>query len=359
MGLKRFELSQFRNITSAILEPDQGLNLITGENAAGKTSLLESIFYISYGRSFRSSQAKHLISHDTDYFRVLCRLDDETTQIGLERNVSTQTIRVNHSSISRISELSTLLPVLALHPDSHQLISAGPEHRRQFLDWGVFHVEHHFLTSWQKYRKALSQRNAALKQRLSDELCSLWDKELVEHALMIESLRFQYLQQIIEITSELAASLFPLHEIELGFKRGWSADIDFASYLKQSLQRDKDKGYTQAGPHRADIKITVNGQSAQTSISRGQQKKLVCLLKIAQLSIFSDSSKRRCILLFDDLPAELDDDNQDKIMSILSGLNIQLFITAIQAEQINCQYWDNYKVFHVEHGKVTEQVLAD
>ncbi len=354
MGLHSLEINTFRNLHSVSIQPDAGLNLITGDNAAGKTSLLEAIFYLSYGRSFRSSQTRHLISYEEDYFRLICNLDDNITRIGLERSLQEQKVRVNRQSINRISELSTLLPVLVLHPDSHQLITSGPENRRQFMDWGVFHVEHQFIISWKKYRKALSQRNAALRMQQSDKLCSLWDIELIEHALFIEKYRLNYLNQINEIIETLSATLFPEHIIELTYKRGWPIESDFQDYLKDSLYKDREKGFTQSGPHRADIKITVNGKPAQSSISRGQQKKLVCLLKIAQLTLFSEQSERNCVLLFDDLPAELDEDNQNKIMSILSGLNIQLFITAIQAEQINCDYWEKHKVFHVEHGSVLE-----
>jgi len=354
MGLNRLDIKNFRNLQSVKVSADAGLNLIIGENAAGKTSLLESIFYLSYGRSFRNSLAKHLISHEKDYFRLLCDLDDNVTHIGLERSLKDQTIRVNRQTIKRLSQLSTLLPILVLHPDSHQLISAGPEHRRQFLDWGVFHVEHQFIHAWKKYKKALSQRNAALRLQQSDSLCSMWNLELVENAQIIETYRVNYLQKINSLVVELSAALFPEHKIQLLYKRGWPKESDYKIHLIESLQKDRDKGYTQSGPHRADIKITIDGLSAQTSISRGQQKKLVCLLKIAQLTLFSQISQRRCILLFDDLPAELDNDNQNKIMSILSQLDIQLFITAIKADQIDCQYWDSHKVFHVEHGCVSE-----
>ena len=355
MGLKSLQVLGFRNLKQVHLEPDTDLNIIIGANAAGKTSLLESIFYLSYGRSFRNSQAKDLISYDHDFFRLISELDTATTRIGIERSLKDQTIRVNRQAITRISELSTLLPILVLHPDSHQLISSGPENRRQFMDWGVFHVEHNFIHSWKSYKKALSQRNASLRLRQSDKLCMLWNNELIEHALIIEKSRNDYLNKIIDIVSTLSVDLFPDHNIILEHKRGWPEDISFKDHLSNNLEKDKDKGYTQSGPHRADIRITVDGKSAQSSISRGQQKKLVSLLKIAQLTLFSKLSKQKCVLLFDDLPAELDDDNQNRIMTILSKLNIQLFITAIEDNLVDYKSWNSYKVFHVEHGEVKEK----
>ena len=151
MGLNSLEILHFRNLDSVCLQPDAHLNLITGLNAAGKTSLLEAIFYLSYGRSFRSSQIKDLLQHEADYFRLICKLDQPEYQIGLERSLKEQTIRVNRQPVLRISELSSLLPVLVLHPDSHQLISSGPDHRRQFMDWGVFHMEHLCKRSWKSF----------------------------------------------------------------------------------------------------------------------------------------------------------------------------------------------------------------
>jgi len=355
MGLISLDIKHFRNLSSVDITPSTGLNLVIGKNGAGKTNLLEAIFYLSYGRSFQRLHAKHLILHQQDYFRLLCKLDDNSSHIGLERSIKTQSIRVNYESISKISELSTLLPVLILHPDSHQLISSGPENRRQFMDWGVFHVEHSFIDVWKNYKKALSQRNAALRMQQSDKLCSLWNKELIEYALRIEKFRLNYLENLSDILLVFSKVLFPEQEIGLVYKRGWSNDIAFEKYLLNNLQKDRERGFTQSGPHRADIQITVDGLPAQTSISRGQQKKLVSLLKIGQLSLFNQLTKRRCILLYDDLPAELDESNQNKIMSILSTLDIQIFVSAIKAEEVNCFNWDSYTVFHVEHGAVIQE----
>lgn len=362
MSLQRLEISHFRNLHSATLELDEGLNIITGENAAGKTSLLEAIFYLSYGRSFRSTNSRQLIQIAQPWFRLIAQLQhphtDQQHRIGIERQPDQQLIRVNKQPLKRMSELASLLPVLVLHPDSHQLISAGPEFRRQFMDWGVFHVEHQFINHWKSYKTALSQRNAALRSAQPARLCNLWNNELVSSAQQIEQQRLLYLQKLEPVIELLSAQLFPGYVIELQYKRGWPADIEFDEYLQRNLEKDREKGFTQSGPHRADIRILVNSLSAQTSISRGQQKALVALLKIAQLSVFSQSSDTPCILLYDDLPAELDQANQNKIMQILAGLNIQLVISAIEAHQIDCSGWSRYKVFHVEHGEISLQTAV-
>jgi DNA replication and repair protein RecF len=359
MSLTSLDIKQFRNLDHVVIQPDPCLNIITGLNAAGKTSLLESIFYLSYGRSFRSSHTKDLIMFDQEYFRLVTNVENNGKEslLGIQKSSQQQTIRINKQNISKITELSTLLPVIALHPDSHQLISAGPENRRQYMDWGVFHVEHYFYQVWKDFRKALSQRNAALRNKQSDKLCCLWNPLLIENAEIIEKMRCQYLDNLNIFLALNAEKLFPENIITLEYKRGWSDDINYQAYLETSLTKDKDKGFTQSGPHRADIKIKLDGKSAQTSISRGQQKKLVALLKLAQLEFFIQSSNKTCVLIYDDLPAELDKENRKILMDMLSKMNVQLFVSAIEASQLDIESWSSVKMFHVEHGAVLEKSL--
>lgn len=138
MSLTSLEIHHFRNLHQVNFEPDAGLNIISGVNAAGKTSFLESLFYLSYGRSFRSSQTRDLIMYDQDYFRLIAKVNNGQNEsiIGVQKSTREQTIRVDKQDITKISDLAALFPVIALHPDSHQLISAGPEYRRQYIDWG-------------------------------------------------------------------------------------------------------------------------------------------------------------------------------------------------------------------------------
>ncbi|MDH5767145.1 MAG: DNA replication/repair protein RecF, partial [Gammaproteobacteria bacterium] len=323
--------------------------------AAGKTSLLESIFYLSFGRSFRQGQYRDLIMHNQDHFRLFSRLHHslQAYTVGIQRSTRDQLIRINQQTVSRLSDLSALLPVIAIHPDSHQLISSGPENRRHFMDWGVFHVEHCFLQVWKDYKTALSQRNAALRSRQDDRMCNLWNIALVENAEQIDKYRTAYLDQLNKKISKITQLIFPDSQIQLEYKKGWSGEVGYADALELNLSKDRDKGYTQSGPHRSDIKIKLDNQSAQTSISRGQQKKLVTLLRLAQLDLYVEHAKRPCILLFDDLPAELDVNSQHALMNILASMKVQLFVTAIDAEQLDYSAFTSAKLFHVEHGVIS------
>jgi len=357
MSLTSLEIKQFRNLDHVVIQPDSALNIITGVNAAGKTSLLESIFYLSYGRSFRSSHTKDLIMYDQDYFRLVSNIlyDEKESLLGIQKSSQQQTIRINKQNINKIAELSSLLPVIALHPDSHQLISAGPEHRRQYMDWGVFHVEHSFIRVWKDFKKALSQRNAALRRNQPDSMCCLWNQPLVENAESIEKMRCMYLDKLNQSLLNNAEKIFPQNKVTLEYKRGWTDEVNYQTYLENNLIKDKEKGFTQSGPHRADIKIKLDNKSAQTSISRGQQKKLVALLKLAQLELFIQSSNKTCVLIYDDLPAELDKENRKILMDMLSKMNVQLFVSAIEAKQLDIEAWQSAKMFHVEHGSVLER----
>jgi DNA replication and repair protein RecF len=185
-------------------------------------------------------------------------------------------------------------------------------------------------------------------------MCRLWDETLIDSANQIDELRRQYLCQLNQHIEQLSQQLFPHNCISLDYKAGWTGEATYQDCLASQFIKDREKGFTQAGPHRADIRIRLDDKSAQTAISRGQQKKLVALLKLAQLALFARSSDKTCVLLYDDLPAELDADNRQKLMSILSAMNVQVFVSAIELSQIDTSAWDSVTVFHVEHGGVEE-----
>lgn len=359
MRLAQFSINQFRNLLDVQFDASSGVNLITGQNASGKTSLLEAIYYLSHIRSFRTQHVSDLINHQHKYFELVARLHHQNEQripVGIRRSRQKLVARMNQQDIRRVADIAASFPVLAIHPDSYRLITAGPGERRQFIDWGVFHVEHDFFDAWQRYRRALKQRNSAIRAGQQRRLCRMWDNELVTMAEHIHRLRTSYMAELQPVLNRLIKEFFPGKEIQCEYGRGWSEESDLADLLEQRLTQDMKRGYTSVGPQRADLKISVAGQSAQTGISRGQQKMLVALLRLGQAMQFSDKNNRPCVLLYDDLPSELDEENRARIMHILRGMRIQLFITAIEPEQLDLSAWKYKKMFHVEHGKLSELV---
>ncbi len=356
MQLSQLRICDFRNLVDVVLEPCAGVNLISGQNASGKTSLLEAIYYLSHLRSFRTPYLSDLINHDARRLQLVARTLDQhnkTIPIGIERSKEVLQVRANHKSVQRVADITALFPVLAIHPDSYRLITGSPTERRAYLDWGVFHVEHGFFEAWQRYKKALAQRNAALRAGQKRAACQLWDKELDQAANHIHARRSHYMQQLQPFLKELIAQFFPGQRVDLEYKRGWTNDRTLHEVLEQTFDRDQKRGQTQVGPHRADLVIQVDRKSAQTGISRGQQKTLVALLKLGQVQHFTQTGARHCILLYDDLAAELDSQHRSKILSVLREMPVQLFLTAIEQEQVDLGQWDEQRMFHVEQGRLT------
>jgi len=357
MRLSQLQIRNFRNLVQVDLEPGAGINLITGSNASGKTSLLEAIYYISHLRSFRTPYLADLINHNMRRLQLFARVtsNGHETPVGIRRSRDQLEVRADQRPLKRVADLAALIPVLAIHPDSYKLLTGSPSQRRQFIDWGVFHVEHGFYDAWQRYRKALSQRNAALKSNQKIAYCTVWDHQLDSAASHIDRLREVYISELQPVMLDLVTIFFPQQTVSIEYRRGWKAGMPFSEALNASLERDRRRGFTTVGPHHAELVILVNGKSAQTSISRGQQKLMVALLRLSQVQRFIESSDRRCVLLYDDLPAELDSHNRHKVLEVLENLPIQIFLTAIDRVDVNLPSGRLCQLFHVEHGCVYQQ----
>jgi DNA replication and repair protein RecF len=355
MRLTQLNITNFRNIENAELIPAKGVNLIIGNNASGKTSVLEAIYYLSHVRSFRTQHVTDLIQRQNPYLQLVANIEtieDKTIPLGIRRSRNKSQIRVNKQPVKRVSDIAAQFPVLAIHPDSYKLITGSASQRRQYLDWGVFHVEHGFFQAWQRFKKALAQRNASLKSKQKFEMCQLWNQEINNTAHYIDQLRQQYFDKLSPYFKSLTKQFFAGDVIDIEYKRGWASDKQLIELLEENLQKERLRGYTITGPQRAEITIKVNNQSAQTCISRGQQKTLVALMRLAQAMQFTEATKKPCVLLYDDLAAELDEKHRNQILAVLSTMNIQLFLTAIEQQQINLSAWPVKKMFHVEHGKL-------
>jgi len=355
MLLKQLQIKDFRNLQDTQLSPNRGVNLIIGENASGKTSILEAIYYLSHVRSFRTQYVTDLILRDSSYLQLVATIetsDNNLIPFGIRRSRNKSEIRVNKHPLKKVSDIAAQFPVLAIHPDSYKLITGSPAQRRQYIDWGVFHVEHGFFQAWQRFKKALLQRNAALKAKQAIDICQLWNNEITTTAEHIDHLRSQYFIKLVPFFEILTKQFFPDDSVTIEYKRGWPSDKNLLDILAADLHKERMKGYTYYGPHRAEVSIKVNGQSAQTCISRGQQKTLVALMRLAQAMQFSQVTDKSCVLLYDDLAAELDSNHRSMILSVLSSMNIQLFLTAIEKQQIDLSGWSDNSVFHVEHGVI-------
>lgn len=353
MALEKLVINQFRNLEPMELHPSSSLNIIYGNNASGKTSLLEAIHYLSTARSFRTPNIADIIQHDSDYL-LLSGLANKI-QMGIKRSKKECLMKCNGQVVDRVSDLAKHLPLQVIHPESHHLVSGGPKVRRQFIDWGVFHVEQGFYDVWSRYQKALKQKNSALKQRMYS-IYHAWDEELSRMALKLNVMREAYIREFLALLPEFTQAIVGHHSIEMVYQPGWDTEHNLFQILKNSINKDVQRGFTYFGPHRAELMIKVNGYKAQAEISRGQQKMLVFAMRLAQAKLFGLKSGRVPVVLIDDITAELDQYHQATLMNVLSDMNAQVFITCIEPKQLACDYWKDKKKFHVEHGCVQQVV---
>ena len=244
MQLTQLTIRDFRNLKNVQIEPSPGINLIYGKNASGKTSILESIYYLSHLRSFRTPYLTDIINNEASFLQLFARAENQQKQsipVGIKRSRQKLEVRANQQAIRRVADITSLLPVLAIHPDSYRLITGSPTERRQYLDWGVFHVEHGFFDAWQRYKKALTQRNAALRSGQDKKYCQLWDTELDHSAVIIDQLRHRYFQNLAPYMRQLMAAFFPGQDISVAYKKGWKENETLLESLRQNYDRDKKK----------------------------------------------------------------------------------------------------------------------
>jgi DNA replication and repair protein RecF len=329
MTLRRIQVSDFRCLHSAELEFDPKFTLISGPNASGKTSLLESIYVLGRGRSFRTRRLDNLIRLGADRFVIYGEAGAERrTGLGIEGSALGMRAKMGGDRVASLAELAAVLPVQIIDPEVHRLIEEGPSRRRRFLDWGVFHVEHSFVEKWQQYQQVLKQRNAALKARQPAAAVSAWDVDLVKLGASIHEARGIYVNQLAPVANGIAQRLLGL-QLSMSYRPGWSRDLSLGEALKASWVHDQDAGVTQVGPQRAEIAFRLDGSPVKDRISRGQQKLLASSLLMAQLSLFPDDPRARPTLLLDDPAAELDSDRLLGLIREVAAQSVQLVVTSL------------------------------
>ena len=352
MPLTDLTVGDLRCIHAAELRFGPGVNVIQGANGAGKTTLLEAIFLLGRGRSFRTRVNERLIRYGCSESHVFGRIDRERThQIGLGfKRVpgarSETAVRIDGRAAEGLAELATTFPVQILDPDAHKLIEESAGRRRRWLDWSVFHVEPGFGKAWTRYQRALAQRNAALKTRQS---ATVWDSELVKDGEALTESRRHVVAALQPYWSDASIELTGL-DIQLGFQSGWDRQLSLQESLDQHGARDRERGTTSVGPHRADLSLRYQGKMARDVLSRGQQKLTAVALALSQLAYLKDSVGLLPTVLLDDPSAELDQAHLERFIHRVRALQTQLVVTALERDFSLFGVPEN--VFHVGRGQV-------
>ncbi|MGB2241968.1 MAG: DNA replication/repair protein RecF [Porticoccaceae bacterium] len=356
MFLNSIEISKVRNLVAVSFDCHSKANIIYGANGSGKTSLLEAIFLLGRGKSFKHRDLRLVVNRGQDSLIVSGRVVRPTTntehQLGVMRSVKGGfEARCDGASLSSAGQLASELPIQLVDAHSFSLLEGGPLQRRQFIDWGVFHVEHGFSDLWRRFQKALKQRNQLLRHgRIDEDLLKLWSQELAPLNEMITEQRREYIAQLDGFISPVVSAFSGLGSVSIEYNQGWPEGQSILEVLLADKDRDIATGTTSHGAQRADVHVFVDGVAAADSLSRGQSKLLVYALKLAQAAHYQATTGHSCVFLLDDLPAELDYDNRKDVLAYLDHLQCQYFVTGVDKKDFDGIDKELSQMFHVEHG---------
>lgn len=351
-GLVQFGFQGFRHLKSTSLVFSPRANVIVGRNAAGKTSLLEAVHFLARARSFITPRPARMVANGASSVTVHGQIQaqGQTHRLGVQYEKGQTRVRLDGHDVQALSESAWLIPIQVVNTEAQRLLTDGPVARRAFINWGVFHVEHHYRTLWRRYQRALKQRNVALRSG-DAKLVAAWEGEMAEAGDAVQARRLAFLEALMPVAMEMAQTWLPEADLEWRFRPGWPKAYSLRESLAQGRVNELAQGFGLYGPHRADLRLLANGEDAANRLSRGQQKLLVAALRIALVEHWGALGKERPVVLVDDLPAELDEGHRQALVGRLSGSEAQLFLTSIEVDQIPGM--PDARWFHVEQGQVT------
>ena len=349
MTIKRFTAQGFRCLGNVGFEPDPDYTLVYGANASGKTSLLEAIAYLGRGKSFRGASPTNLIRHGEQAFVLFAQVETagRVCGVGVRNSRDGLEVKVDGDTSGGAAALAAALPLQVIDPDVHNLVRGGPDERRRFLDWLVFHVEPDYLALWRQFRRVLKQRNAALKAGVRQDALRAWDQEFCGLGERVGAARQRVLGGCIETLRVHGQALLGA-DIDFRYVPGWSAEKALLEALEEHLERDRAIGSTQVGPHRADLRLSYDERQARRLVSRGQQKLLASSMVLAATETAQAALGRPLLLLLDDPSAELDRTSLDRLMGQVGALGSQVIATSLERDEL--PFPAAPRVFHVEQG---------
>jgi DNA replication and repair protein RecF len=365
--IKQLIISNVRNLSSIELTLAKKFNIFVGANGSGKTSLLEAVHLLGLGRSFRARSVHQIIAFNADECIVRAQVEavrvdndnnnwhDSLVWVAVKKGKSgVSDFRIGEQCNATAAELTSLLPLQLIDVNSPELLLGGPKNRRQFIDWGVFHVEHTFLEEWRMLQRALEQRNALLKQKQASKE---WSEVFVKYALLLDKARRAYLNDFTVVLLQLLDEMLGITNVRLNYQPGWSGEVDLVTAMERTLKLDLAFGYTNCGPHRADLEVLIDERPAKEVLSRGQVKMFICIMFLARARLVR---QRHSIFLLDDLHAELDRHSCSLLLTALDKLDCQVLITGIEMDLIKRSVAGfERKLFHVERGIIQELVWQE
>lgn len=351
MAIKSIKCHNFRNLTQNSLTFNPHLNIIYGKNGSGKSSLLEAIYIVSTGKSFRSNYLKYAIHHDEDNFILYSQFDFHT--VGIKKDQSSFITKLNSKRINKRSILAKQQAALILDSNCFNLLNSSSKNRREFIDWALFHVEHNFSDLWIQYNKTIKQRNKLLKTKGIDQI-KYWNDLIINTVDNIHPLRIALINKLQNIITTKSDSYSILKNVSIEYKQGWTKDHSFKEALEKKQNNDLKKGFTSVGVHLSDIKFFIKGKEIKEVFSRGQQKQFIILIQKIMFEYVSNNVSTKPIFIIDDLASELDQNSMNNVIVSLLEKDYQIFVSSINLDSSLHEIKNDKSVFHVEHGNISE-----
>ncbi|MBG9983071.1 DNA replication/repair protein RecF [Aerococcaceae bacterium DSM 111020] len=371
MKINRIQLTNFRNYEALDLSFDDGLTILTGENAQGKTNLLEAIFLLAMAKSHRTNNDKELIQWDKDSARIIGDIETKNYTFPLEIQISKKgkKVRVNHIDQAKLSSFIGKFNVVLFSPEDLQIIKGSPSLRRKFLDAELAQSHPVYLQELLDYHQILKQRNKYLKeygyQELFDDLYfDVMTDQLISKAVNIIQYRTSFIEKLNTYAKEIHHDLsnerdelrldYISSSSKLDYNNIETLTVQFKTLFESALKREREQGVTVYGPHRDDLAFLLNGKLASNFGSQGQQRTIVLSVKLAEIELLKDLLGEYPVLLLDDVLSELDDQRQHLLMRRIEG-KIQTFITSATIEGLELDQLENLDLYYVEAGQVVNQ----
>ena len=358
MYIESIRLNNFRNYESLEMNFDQGTNILYGDNAQGKTNILEAVYLAGTSKSHKGSKDREMIRFENEesHIRMMVKKGDLSYKIDMHlRKNKAKGVAINGLPIRKARELLGVVNLVFFSPEDLNIIKNGPGERRRFLDSELCQLDGVYITELASYNHIVNQRNRLLKDcyanpGLKDTL-DIWDAQMVGYGKKIIDKREEFVEELNEIAKGLHKGLTGgLEDLEILYEPNVTAG-EFEQKLVLNRDRDLRMKLTSVGPHRDDFCVKVNGIDIRKYGSQGQQRTTALSLKLAEIHIIKEETGEDPILLLDDVMSELDFERQEFLVKTLS--DVQLFITTTEIPDILFQKFPHYRVYQVESGKIS------
>ena len=356
MWIKRIELTNFRNYTKQEIDLNPNINIFYGENAQGKTNIIEAIFLCGFGKSFRAKKDSEMILLGEENSLIKINYKKDYREGKIEINLKNKKeIKLNDIKIKKLSELLGNINIVIFTPDDINILKGGPQNRRKFLDIMISQLKPNYMYNLNLYLKTIEERNHYLRQireeNKSEELLEIWDEKLIEYAEKIYSYRKEFIEKIqekiIKIHNQVTDNK---EEIKIVYQTDCENKEKYKRILKERRKLDIIKGYTTKGIHRDDFTIYINDKELGIYGSQGQHRTAILSLKMAELEIIYDEIGEYPILLLDDFMSELDEKRRKHLLEKIE--NIQVIITCTDKIELENK---NILIYNVRDGKVIKE----